>query len=424
MTHPCRVKSSRIVTVVVSTSEFCRHKSAAVIVVMQTLSADLQRTPRHLDRRHFLAKTVALLGLPHALRGASANLQIGYIGTYTETATEGVSGSRGLYSFCFNDEQGTINRIRLACTLDNPSYLATTRDRRRMIAVCEIGAKSSNPPGRVVSLALDPHGAATILGTIDGVGSMPCCVAITGNEQTAFCTSYEDGNLTAVRLLENGCLRMASPPFYPASGDEGPRSQLHHVCFSPKQTSLLIADFGRDRLLVYSLNDQGLSSEIPSQILNLGMKRGPRSIDHAPGTQDFYCLNQTSSTLMHLRWQNDNQISLLAEESCLPTGYTKVNFPSCIRVSPNGRHVFVSNRGHNSIAVFERTPHGGFGSRRFFASGGEFPRHFCFDRTGRWLLCGNQYSNHIAVYGIDPHSGDLSLNSRSPQIPAPAFIDL
>lgn len=389
---------------------------------MERPNADHHRIPRHLDRRRFLAQAVAFSGLQHLLPAPNKE-QIGYIGTYTKTSTEGVTGSKGLYSFYFDPEQGTIDRIRLACSLDNPSYLATTQSRRRMVAACEVGTDSSGLVGRLVSLALNSDGTARLTGTANGVGSMPCCVALDDNERTAFCTSYEDGNLSSLHLTNNGHLQIAQS-MVPANTTNALKSRLHHVCFSPKETSLLVADFGADRLLIYSLEDRGLPSKSPSQVLHLGAKRGPRSIDHAPGTQDFYCLNQVSSTLMHLRWLNDSRISLLSEHSCLPADYIRENFPSCIRVSPNGWHVLISNRGHDSIAVFARSPDGMLGKPRFFACGGEFPRHFCFDHSGRWLLCGNQYSNQIAVFRIDPQSGNLALHSRSPQIMAPAFIDL
>jgi 6-phosphogluconolactonase len=115
-------------------------------------------------------------------------------------------------------------------------------------------------------------------------------------------------------------------------------------------------------------------------------------------------------------------LSPIATQSTLPGGWTRTNYPADIHIAPSGRALYVSNRGHNSIAVFSVAATGTLKLDQVVATDGDWPRNFSLDPTGRWLLVANQKSNSIVVFGRDEKRGRLTPTRQRIALPSPVCL--
>jgi 6-phosphogluconolactonase len=151
---------------------------------------------------------------------------------------------------------------------------------------------------------------------------------------------------------------------------------------------------------------------------------GPRHIAFHPTLPLVFVTNELDSTVATLRFDDERgTLSPLDTHSTLPAGWTGTNYPADIHVAPLGRALYVSNRGHNSIAVFSVTEStGALALEQVVSTDGDWPRNFSLDPTGRWLLVANQRSNSIIVFGRDQASGRLTPTPQRIAVPSPACL--
>ena len=119
----------------------------------------------------------------------------------------------------------------------------------------------------------------------------------------------------------------------------------------------------------------------------------------------------------------DGTLTPLASYSTLPEDFQGDSTTAEVRVSPNGKHVYISNRGHDSIAAFRLDRDTGTLEQiQIISTGGKTPRNFALDPAGRMLVVGNQQSDNMAGFHVDQDSGKLSPTGTFTTIPAPTYI--
>ncbi|HMF86752.1 MAG TPA: beta-propeller fold lactonase family protein, partial [Gemmatimonadaceae bacterium] len=150
---------------------------------------------------------------------------------------------------------------------------------------------------------------------------------------------------------------------------------------------------------------------------------GPRHLDFHPTLPLVFVANELDSTVATLRFDaNRGALTPLDIRSTLPAGWTGTNYVADIHIAPNGRTLYVSNRGHHSIAVFSVAGSGALALEQVVSTQGDWPRNFSFDPTGRWLLVANQRSDSIVVFGRDPESGRLTPTQQRIALPSPVCL--
>jgi len=129
------------------------------------------------------------------------------------------------------------------------------------------------------------------------------------------------------------------------------------------------------------------------------------------------------STVTALRREEDTgAMHLLQTVSTLPKGFTKESTCAEIALHPNGKFLYASNRGHNSIAVFALGNDGHLTPIDYTPTGGKIPRNFALDPSGRWLLAANQRTNDIFVFRVDGHTGKLTPTGQKVHVTAPVCV--
>jgi 6-phosphogluconolactonase len=381
--------------------------------------------PRDPSRRDFLAAAGAgLLGL-----GARASLrtlreelplddQLLYVGTYTDAKR-----SDGIYLVRMDPSSGQLRSVGSVAAGPNPSFLALHPNGRLLYAVNEV------EQGAVGACAIaGDTGALTRLNQQPSDGSAPCYVSVDKSGRAVLVANYDSGSVALLPIQTDGALAATmSVVKHTGSGpvaDRQGQPHAHCIIADPSNRFALAADLGADRVFVYRLDLDGHAlrhSEGGDAVMRAGA--GPRHLAFHPTLPFVFVANELDSTVATLRFDAQRgALTVLETRSTLPAGWTGTNFPADIHVAPSGRTVYVSNRGHNSIAVCSVAESGALSLDQVVPTGGDWPRNFSLDPTGRWLLVANQRSNSIVVFGRDDKTGTLTATSQHIAIPSPVCL--
>ncbi|PYO09985.1 MAG: 6-phosphogluconolactonase [Gemmatimonadetes bacterium] len=388
--------------------------------------------PRDPSRRDFLAASaIGLIGLargaesPASRDEAQTHGDLLYVGTYTEGTR-----SEGIYLLRMDRRSGELRRVGSMDAGANPSFLAIHPNRRVLYAVNELEKYNGKATGAVSAFAIARDtGALTRLNEQPSEGGSPCYVSVDRSGQVVLVANYVGGSIAMLPIKANGALAPAAQVVqHKGKGPNAERQEAPHAhCILPDPSNrfALAADLGVDRVYVYRLDLDGKSlRDVDGGDAVMRPGAGPRHIAFHPRLPLVFVANELDSTAATLRLDSEHgALSPLDTHSTVPAGWTGTNYPADIHVASTGRTLYVSNRGHNSIAVFsvaEST--GALALAQVVSTEGDWPRNFSLDPTGRWLLVANQRSDSVVVFGCDPDNGRLTPTRQRIAIPSPVCL--
>jgi 6-phosphogluconolactonase len=379
--------------------------------------------PRDPSRRDFLAASaIGLFELARRSRDEThMDGDLLYVGTYTEGTR-----SEGVYLVRMDRRSGELRQVGAVNAGANPSFLTIHSNGRVLYAVNEL-----EPTGAVRAFAIDGGtGALTRLNEQPSDGGAPCYVSVDHSGQVVLVANYAGGSVALLPIEAGGALAPAHMVQQTGTGPNAERQEgphAHCIVPDPSNRFALAANLGADRVFVYHLDLEARSLrhiEEGDAVMRPGA--GPRHIAFHPTLPLVFVANELDSTVATLRFDAERgALSLLEGRSTVPAGWSGTNYPAEIHVAANGRTLYVSNRGHNSIAVFsvaEST--GALALEQVISTAGDWPRNFSLDPSGRWLLVANQRSDSVVVFGRDPENGRLT-PTRPPQriaLPSPVCL--
>ena len=382
-------------------------------------------------RDFFGVATVAVIGytLPEgAGAGASASTHGVwelYVGTYTtETA------SRGIYRISVDRSTGAMGPGVLAAESSNPSYLAMAPDGRSVVAVNELTEYEGVASGAVTLLTRsEPDGALAAVGMRASRGGAPCYVAVDRTGRHALVANYVGGSVAVLPIGTDGTLGEATAVMqHTGSGPHGTRQtgpHAHCIILDAANRFALAADLGIDRIQVYRFDAGGgtlAPADVPAVALPPGA--GPRHLAFAPDGRTLYVVNELDSTLVSFVYDSSSGALRMRQRlSTRPRGARGDNLPADLHVHPTGRAVYASNRGDNTIAVFGVDPSAGTLSlMQSVPTEGDWPRNFALDPAGRLLLVANQRSDSIVAFRVQALTGRLTPTGQRLTTPSPVSL--
>jgi 6-phosphogluconolactonase len=387
---------------------------------------------REPSRRDFLAVSVAgLVGLARGSEGPAAREEaqmdgdLLYVGTYTEEGR-----TDGIHLIRMDRRSGKLRRVATVDAGANPSFLAIHPNGRVLYAVNELEKYNGKASGAVSAFAIARDtGALTRRDQQPSEGGAPCYVSVDRSGRVALVANYVGGSVALLPIQADGLLAPATQVVqHTGSGPNAERqtaAHAHCIVADPSNRFVLAADLGADRVFVYRLDIKAKSLrhvEGGDAVMRSGA--GPRHIAFHPTLPLVFVANELDSTVATLRFDAERgALSLLDARSTVPAGWTGTNYPADIHVAPSGHTLYVSNRGHNSIALFsvaEST--GALALQQVVSTDGDWPRNFSLDPTGRWLLVANQRSGSIVVFGRDEKSGRLTPTRERIAVPSPVCL--
>jgi 6-phosphogluconolactonase len=378
-----------------------------------------------LSRRDFIGATT--LGAVALWRGRLPLIDTSllYVGTYTE------GGRRdGIHLLRMNPATGSLLRVATVDAGQNPSFLTIHPNGQTLLAVNEVNETAGKATGSLRSFEIDvDSGELTPINEQASEGAAPCYVSTDRAGRVAMVANYVSGTVSLLPIDEEGTLTSASQVVqHMGTGKITARQEHAHAhCIIPHPSNrfALAADLGVDRVLVYRLDATAPSlTHVESSDALMASGTGPRHLAFHPTLPIVYVAGELNSSVSALRCDPDTgaltQMQTLVMRAA---GYSGENFPADIHVARDGRALYVSNRGQNSIAVFSIAPGTGMlTSLQAVSTGGDWPRNFTIDPTGRWLLVANQRSGSITVFRRDVDSGRLMPTPQRIEMASPVCL--
>lgn len=356
-----------------------------------------------------------------------------FVGTYTRREPHVEGKSSGIESLLFDLDRGTLSDAHTVADMENPSFIAIHPDGTALYAISEVADFKGEPAGSLTAFAIDQDThelTALNQRSVKGIG--PAYVTIDSTGSHVIVANYGGGSVCVLPVQPDHSLGSASA-FVQHEGDSvNPQRQeaphAHSAVLDPTDSYLLVADLGIDKVMIYRYDAEN-GSLAPNPVQPWARTKsgaGPRHIVFHPSQQYVYVINELDSTIIAYAYDTEKgAMSEVQTVTTLPNGWEGRNYTADIHIHPTGRFLYGSNRGHDSIAIYDLDSETGLLSNyRFVHSGGEYPRGFIVEPTGAYALVANQNSSNIVVFAIDAESGDLKATGEVADVPTPVCIKI
>jgi 6-phosphogluconolactonase len=357
-------------------------------------------------------------------RAAGTREYFAYFGTYTR------QDSKGIYAYRFQPATGKLTPVGLVGETENPSFLTLHPNQRFLYAVNEISNYQGESSGSVTAFSIDAKtGNLTLLNRVSAHGTTTCHLVADKTGKCLLVANYGTGvSVAAFPISADGSLGEASAMVRHTGSSIGPRQKgphAHSVNLSPDNRFVLVPDLGLDQVFSYRLDPaQGTLTPDDPAFATVTKGSGPRHFAFHPNGHFAYVLSEMGSLVSVLAYDSaGGTMNELQTISTLPKDYDGTNNSAEVFVHPNGRFLYASNRGHDSIAVFAIDPRKGtLTSIEQVSTNGKTPRGFAIDPTGAYLLAANQNTNDAVLFRVDQKTGRLTLDGDDLKIPSPVCV--
>ncbi|MEA1028050.1 lactonase family protein [Pseudomonas sp. N-137] len=334
-----------------------------------------------------------------------------YVGSRTtkERNARGV----GITVYRYAPETGACTLVQTLNDLVNPSFL--TFDHTQSHLYCVHGDQSE-----VSSFAIDSKsGELTKLNTVATQGKNPVHLSVDPTNKFLAVANYATGSFALFPIQEDGSLG-GSSHVEPLPGEAGPHkveqssSHPHMIPFDPSGHFLMIPDKGLDGIFVYRVRNNNAKLDATQvSMIKAREGSGPRHIVFTPDARHAYVVNELDSSVTEYAYEAE-QGSLTAKEilPTLPSKFTGNSRAAAIVMAPSGKYLYVSNRGHDSVATFEIDETGALLAKGHTLSQGRKPRFMNLTPDGSRLFVANEETDNIVTFDVDRNSGGLTENGH------------
>ena len=341
-----------------------------------------------------------------------------YVGTYTKK-----DGSKGIYHYKLDTNSGAVSGGELAAEANNPTFLALHPNKRFLYAAIE------STGGAVGAFSIEPDGRLKLLSQQPSRGGGACHVWVDNTGKNVLVANYGGGSVAALPIQQDGSVREASGFVQHTGSSVDPKRQKEphaHSIYTDSQNRFAYAcDLGLDKVFVYKL-DPNTGALAPSDppFASVAPGSGPRHLAFHPSDKYAYVINEMLNTVTV--FAHDAAAGKFTEIQTVPTlpaDFKGESTTAEIFVHPNGKFVYGSNRGHDSIVVYSIDPASGkLTLVEHVSTQGKGPRNFAIDPTGQFLIAANQQTDNAFVFRVDGSSGKLTPTGHSFKCGAPVCI--
>ncbi len=367
----------------------------------------------------------ALLATLASAQAAKSAKYLLYVGTYTQDTK-----SKGIYVYSFDPSTGKVTDMGLAAETANPSFVAIDPNGKYLFAVNELQTYQGPNSGGVSAFTIDhASGKLTFLNEVPSRGADPCYILVDKAGKHVLVANYTGGSVAVFPIGPDGKLGEATA-FVQHTGhgtdpkrQEGPHA--HSIDLSPDQRFAFVDDLGLNELLVYKYDAaKGTLTPNDPPYAKLDPGIGPRHFVLAPSGKFAYVVAEMGSSVTAFSIDlKAGSLKKLQTISTLPKDYKGENDDAELHIHPNGKFVYASNRGHNTIAVFAVDPAKGTLTQvQDEPTQGEIPRSFELDPTGKFLFAENEKSNSVVIFRIDEKTGRLTATGEKIEVPSPVDV--
>ena len=349
-----------------------------------------------------------------------------YVGTYTTGKSEGI------YVFRMDASTGELKYSSQIKGVDNPTFLSIDKQHHTLYALNEVHDFAGKESGAVGAYSIDyTTGELTLINQQSSVGTGPCHLCLDKSEKYVLVANYAGGSVAVLPILEGRQLGEATDFIQHKGSSVNPERQMephaHSINVDRNNQYAITADLGLDKVMIYEF-DSAEGKLKPNEELWVSSKAGagPRHFTFHPNGKYAYLINELDSTMIAYTYdESKGKLGEVQTLSTLPEDFNDTNHCADLHIDPSGKFLYGSNRGHDSIVIFEIDE----GTARIKLvthepTQGEFPRNFAIDPTGTWLLAANQNTDTIVTFRRDQQTGRLTSTGLVVDVPAPVCLEL
>jgi 6-phosphogluconolactonase len=399
-----------------------------------------------MNRRVFLTTAAVTPMIASAFGRVHAQTNGGrllYVGTYTNTAAK----SRGIYGWRFDAATGTVTSLGLAGETDSPSWIVVHPNKRFLYAANELPPpEAGGPTGAVTAFSIDAaSGKLTQIGRVKTNGLAPAHMLVDAAGKWAIVANYgnsagsEGTSIAVFALSADGRLadtpttfvahapkpKRLDPAAPPLRNGNPPTSHPHCVLLSRDSRFLLVAEKGYDEIVLYRFDAAtgALTPNTPPAVEATKFGAAPRHLAFGRTGEFLYVCYEAGRAVATFGYDAaKGTLSALDTQSTLPPDAPQTGSCGEIEVHPDGKYLYVSNRGHNSLALFTiDQAKGTLTFKETFPVGGT-PRNFKIDPTGNYVFAEGQNNGVTVVFRIERSTGMLTKTDATLDTPAPVCI--
>lgn len=335
------------------------------------------------------------------------------LGTYTRGESEGI------YSITLNPEKNELENLNRVAKVGSPTYVDTNDEQEIIFSIV-----AEDETGGILSLVKNEEGDYVRQSVVFDEGDSPCYIFYDEKRQLVYTANYGNGTLTVYKTDNEGNLEVVDMVQHEGSSvhENQDAPHAHYSNLSPDEKYLIACDLGTDKVYTYEISDEGKLSE--KTHLSVEPGTGPRHLTFHPTLDVAYLVGELSSEVLVLDYDPvTGEFKVVQTLPTIPEDHTSFNSGAAIRVSPDGKFVYYSNRGHNSIAVFKTNQAGRLEHVENTPTEGDFPRDFNLDPSGEYLVVGHQHSDNLTLFQRDSEDGTLKLLQKDVYAPEVVCVD-
>lgn len=337
------------------------------------------------------------------------------VGTYTNTGK-----SEGIYVYDLNPGSSLLAKRFVAQGVENPSYLALTRDKRHLYSVNQNAIAPT-----ISAFTFQPRsGEISLINKVEAQGIGPCYISVT--DRHVVTANYNSGNICVFGRNSDGSLTQALQiiQHHGSSIDQSRQASphAHQAIFSPDNKYLVVNDLGTDKVMTYRYDKSTTSLPlVPYDSLKVKAGSGPRHVTFSKDGRFIYLIQELDGTLSVIE-TNKGKLKLIQETSVVRKTNIETGAAD-IHLSPDGKFLYATNRGTaNDISCFSVGKNGTLTYKNQVSTGGDGPRNFTISPDGKYVLIGNQKTDNIVIFSRDKKTGTLTNTGQQIEVGAPVCL--
>jgi len=351
---------------------------------------------------------------------------------FAQTGTKGIiyagsssaRGSKGIYVLEFDQQKGTLKELQTVTEGSSPGFLAFSPKKDFLYSIYGTGTLGDGN-GAVMSFKIDPSTGFLKKVNEQSVGGKgPAHISIDPKGRFAYTANYGDASVTVFPINADGSLAKASDYVKHTGSSINPQRQLrphpHSSIPSADGKFLYVSDLGTDRIVIYEVLNEGKLKPAAVPFVQVTAGSGPRHFKIHQNGKFAYSVDELSNTIVGFKVKKKTgALKTIERLSMLPEGYSEVTYASDVHFSPDGKFIYATNRGHESVVIYSvNTRNGKLKMLGHESTGGKHPRNFMISKSGEYVLVGNSNTDNVVIFNRDNNTGLMKPNGVQHTIPA------
>ena len=340
------------------------------------------------------------------------------------------AGEKGaIHAFRFDSKTGTLKPQHQTTDVQHPFFLVISPDGRFLYSI-DTDKFGGEEVEFVAAYSIEKQtGKLTRLNEQSAKGSASCYLDIDATGKTVVLANYSSGSVAALPVRDDGSLGEATSFVQHEGSSVNPKRQqapyAHSIVISPDNRFALAADLGIDQVLAYRLDavTSKLTVNEAQSSVSVEPGSGPRHLTFHPNGKRVYLINELKNTVTFFSYEPESgKLTTQQTISTLPADFDGITHTADVKITPDGRFLYGTNRGHDSIACYRIGDDGQLTLIKIEPSLGKGPQNLLITPDGQWVICANMPGNNVVVFKIDSQSGELMATGDPVTVPMASCI--